>query len=219
MSQPLPQQEELSGRQRCAGALLGLTLIGAAFLLLYWPPDAIERELNSGGALARMIYRSVDVTTPFIAVFAAGFAILIFALNGLRFAKISAGGVSAEAANTTAAASSFYRADVGDRPESKVTVSEKTSPEPKEVPTGYLEAPDGRYAVYKLSELPSSVVTDALAYWPQDEAKPDDLSSLEFATRRTGRGNHPWTLKFKGKKAVVVSYGGQGKSDPTVSTI
>jgi len=130
---------------------------------------------------------------------------------------LSAAGVSAEAPDAAAVAKGYYGAPSEDRPRAEVTVQDKESPEPSEVPTGYLDAEDGRYAVYKLNELPISVITDALASWPEGDNKPEDLSSFEFATRKTGKGNHPWTIKFKGKKAVIVSYGGYGKVGATVA--
>jgi len=63
-----------------------------------------------------------------------------------------------------------------------------------------------------------SVLTDALLKWPPDIKKPDDLSAFEFATRKTGKGNHPWTIKFKGRKAIIVSYGGYRKDEASVKT-
>lgn len=218
MSESENKEGQLSTGLRWYAAILGFMLIGSAFFILYFSPVKFERELTDNGFLARSTNSSADVTTPFIAVLTAGVAVLLFALNGLRFAKFSAGGVTAEALDAQEKAKVFYKTDAADRPESTVTVPNKMSPEPTEVPTGYLEAADGKYAVYKLNELPFVVIVDALASWPTSETKPADLSGFEFATRKTGKGNHPWTLKFKGKKAIVVSYGGQGKSGPTVSS-
>lgn len=216
MSTSQPHNQELPGWLRWLSALIGIALSIGAFALLFCPPEKASRELDSKNNVVKIVLETIDVTTPFLAIFLAGFALLVFAINGLRFAKISAAGVSAEAPDAAAAAKGYYDAPSDERPKAEVTVQDKESPEPSEVPTGYLEAEDGRYAVYKLNELPTSVISDALAAWPEGDTKPEDLGSFEFATRKTGKGNHPWTLKFKGKKAVVVSYGGYGKAGATV---
>ena len=208
--------QEIPDWIRCISAVFGLAMISGAFALLFSPPEKAVRELDGANAVVKTVLETADVTTPFLVIFLSGFALLVFAINGLRFAKISAAGLSAEVPDVAAAAKGYYEAPSEDRPSAEVTVEHKDSPEPSEVPTGYLEAEDGKYAVYKLNELPASVITDALASWPESDSKPEDLSSFEFATRKTGKGNHPWTLKFKGKKAVIVSYGGQGKAVATV---
>lgn len=217
MSNPQPHNQELPSWLRWISGLIGIALSIGAFALMFGPPEKAIRELDGKNNVVKIVLESTDVTTPFLAIFLAGFALLVFAINGLRFAKISAAGVSAEAPDAAAAAKGYYDAPSDERPKAEVTVQDKESPEPSEVPTGYLEAEDGKYAVYKLNELPTSVISDALASWPVGDTKPEDLGGFEFATRKTGKGNHPWTLKFKGKKAVVVSYGGYGKAGATVA--
>jgi len=216
MSNSQLNNQKLPNWLRYLSALIGIAIIVGAFALLFCPPEKASRELDGTNTVVKVVLQTADVTTPFLVVFLAGFALLVFAINGLRFAKISAAGVSAEAPDAATAARGYYQAPSEDRQKTEVTVQGKESPEPSELPTGYLEAEDGKYAVYKLNELPTSVITDALTSWPQGYTKPEYLSSFEFATRKTGKGNHPWTLKFKGQKAVVVSYGGQGKVIPTV---
>ena len=217
MSNSQLNNQELPNRLRCLSAVIGTAIIAGAIVLLFRPPERASRELDDTNTVVKVVLETADVTTPFLVVFLAGFALLVFAINGLRFAKISAAGVSAEAPDAATAAKGYYQAPSEDRPKTEVTVQDKDSPEPSEVPTDYLEAEDGKYAVYKLNELPTTVITDALASWPEGDTKPEDLSGFEFATRKAGKGNHPWTLKFKGKKAIVVSYGGQGKAKETVT--
>lgn len=217
MTNSEPNNHELQKGLRWLSGIIGISIIFAAFTLLFFPPERASRELDGSNIVVKVVLETADVTTPFLLIFLAGFALLVFAINGFRFAKISAAGVSAEAPDTAAAAKGYYEAPSEDRPKTEVTVEDKESPEPSEVPTGYLEAEDGKYAVYRLNELPTSVILDALALWPPGDTEPGDLSGFEFATRKTGKGNHPWTLKFKGKKAVVVSYGGQGKAGATVA--
>lgn len=203
---------------RWLSSILGIGLSVGSLAMLYCPPEKVSRELDGKGTVIKVLLESTDVTTPFLSIFLAGMALVVFGINGIRFAKITAAGVSAEAPDATAAATTYYKAPSEDRPQTEVKVEEKESPDPTDVPTGYLEAEDGgKYAIYKLNEVPSSVISDALASWPKEDSKPEDLSGFEFATRKTGKGNHPWTLKFKGKKAVIVSYGGFAKLGATVS--
>lgn len=210
-------KQELPNWLRLVSSFVGVVMIVSSFTLLFCPPGKDIRELDGNNNITKIVLKTSDVTTPFLAVFAAGFSLFIFGINGLRFAKIAAAGVSAEAPDAAAAAEGYYQTPNDERPKAEVTVQDKESPEPNEVPSGRLEAEDGRYAVFKLDELPASVITDAFVSWPEGDSKPEDLSSFEFATRKIGMGNHPWTLKFKGKKAVIVSYGGKGKAGATVA--
>lgn len=218
MNTPAHPNQDLPTWLRWLSSLLGVGLSIGSLVMLYCPPEKASRELDGKGTVIKVLLESTDVTTPFLSIFLAGVALVVFGINGIRFAKITAAGVSAEAPDATAAATNYYKAPSEDRPQTEVQVAEKESPDPTDVPAGYLEAEDGgKYAVYKLNEVPSSVITDALASWPTEDSKPEDLSGFEFATRKTGKGNHPWTLKFKGKKAVIVSYGGFAKPGATVS--
>jgi hypothetical protein len=210
------QTDELNEFQRRVGFGISALLIALAFIVLYCPPSKATIETDHSGTIAKTVKETQDSTTPFLALFLSGITVLAFTLNGLRFSKISAGGVTAETAKAGEAAQGFYETPKEERAEEEITIDDKESPEPSESPISYTDQADGRYAVYDLEALPASVIGDALANWP-DENKPDDLGSFEFATRKTGKGNHPWTVKFKGKKAITVSYGGQGKTEATVT--
>lgn len=210
------QTDELNNFERKVGFGVSGVLIVLAFIVLYCPPSRSTVETNQNGTVIKTLEEMQDPTMPFLALFLGGLTVLAFTLNGLRFSKVSAGGVTAESAKAGKAAQEFYETPKEERAEEEVTVPDKDSPEPSESPISTTEQVDGRYAVYLLEAVPASVIGDALANWP-DANKPDDLSSFEFATRKTGKGNHPWTIKFKGKKAITVSYGGQGKTDATVA--
>lgn len=210
------QNQELPGWIRWLTTFLGGCLMIGASGILYCPPTKFSKEFDKG-VVVKIILESSDITTPFLSIFLAGLALAVFGINGMRFAKITAAGVTAETSNPTTAASNFYKAPSEERPESEVTIDAKTSPEPNELPAGSLESNDGgKYAVYSLNQVPSSVIQDAFQNWPGEDRQPEDLSGFEFATRKTGRGNHPWTIKFKGRKAVTVKYGGHGKTSATV---
>lgn len=211
----LPKTEQLTQTERIVGALLAVVLAAIAFVVLYRPPTKSITETSGAGGKTHVIQESQDSTNPFVALFLGGLVVFVFSLNGLRLSKISAAGVSAESPDAGKAAQEFYETEVEDRAEEEVTVPNKDSPEPVDPPIRYVEQDDKRYAVYSLEAVPASVMGDALSNWPEG-TKPAVMGSFEFASRRTGRGNHPWTVKFKGNRAVTVSYGGYGKKTATV---
>ncbi|WP_280570759.1 hypothetical protein [Chromohalobacter sp. 296-RDG] len=211
------RRDELTSKQRFWGVVAASALILIGFLVWYFPPIHSLVERGPDGKAINTIYEQVDGTTPFSILVIGGLILLGFVLNGLRFTKITAGSVSAEAKDAGEAAEDYYESTGGERDEEEVSVEDKESPEPSESPITYVEHDDGRYSVYSLTAVPVSVLGDSLSKWPEDVPKPDDLSAFEFATRKTGKGNHPWTIKFKGRKALTVSYGGHGKSEATVS--
>lgn len=211
-----PRAFELTVRQRTIGTVFAVVLMLLAFMVLYHPPAKSVTEVEDSTGEIRATKDSQDSTTPFLALFLGGLFLFVFSLNGIRFDKISAAGVSAEVSGPGEAAQEFYGTPKGDRTEEEVTVQDKEAPQPVDPPISYVERDDGRYAIYSLEALPAPVLGDALAKWPGED-KPGDLGSFEFASRKTGKGNHPWTVKFQGKRAVTVSYGGHGKTDATVS--
>lgn len=212
----LPKTDELTQTQRIGGAVVAAVLVALAFVVLYCPPTKSITETSGAGGVTHLVQEAQDSTTPFLALFLGGLVVFVFSLNGLRFSKISAAGVSAESPDAGEAAQEFYETPEEDRAEEEVTVQDKDSPEPVDAPIRYVEHADGRYAVYSLEAVPASVMGDALSNWPEG-TKPRDLGSFEFASRKTGKGNHPWTVKFKGNRAVTVSYGGYGKTAATVA--
>ena len=73
-------------------------------------------------------------------------------------------------------------------------------------------------SVFELKDVPLRVISDALNNWPANNPLPNNLAEFEFATRKQGKGNHPWILKFNGCKPVTISYGGRAKTGSTVGT-
>jgi hypothetical protein len=195
----------------------GALLLAMALGILFCPPTKGTTTYDDSGAIKTRVIETIDASVPFVSLLIAGLGLLIFGINGLRITKVSAGDYSAEAGSVRKKAEEFHLAAEEQRPESPVAVPDKDSPEPSDVPIATVKSKEGDVAIYSLSEVPTAVIADALAHWPENEPKPDDLSSFEFASRATGKGNHPWVLKFKGKKAVVVTYGGHAKRTPTVA--
>ncbi len=202
---------------RWLSGIVAIILIFSSFWLVYSPPVRAIQELDSTGKIIKTTTNQADINIPFVTIFVGGLSLLLFAVNGLLISKVAAGNLSAETINPREKARQFLETPEQNRSEAPVEIK-KSAPEPSDIPSNIVTTKDGEFAVYKLDELPSGIIADALLSWPDSISKPDDLSTFEFATRKTGKGNHPWTLKFKGKQAIVVSYGGQAKkSKATVS--
>lgn len=208
---------ELPAWLRWASFVLGVVVVLLSVFLLACPPVHRSVDLDSAGNAIKTTLGTADVTSPFLAVFIAGIVLVLFGINGRRFTRITAGDYSADSQSPIDSANRHYKEPPSQKDELTVSVDDE-APEPTEPRLGVVTTTEGDLSVYNLTDVPSKVIRDALQNWPTGEDLPDDLQSFEFATRRPGKGNHPWTLKFRGKRPVVVSYGGRGKSKPTVES-
>jgi hypothetical protein len=66
-------------------------------------------------------------------------------------------------------------------------------------------ANDQTVDVYRLSQVPLTVLKNLIELWPNPPA-PDDFSGFEYAARRRGKGNFAWYIKFT-DRAFWVGYG------------
>ena len=174
-------------------------------------------ELDGSGQPVKTVSNHADVTTPFLAVFVAGVILILYAIHGRRFTRISAGDYTADSPSPETTAKEYYEQGMQSSEELRVDVANDPAPEPTEARSGVVTTNEGEFSVYALADVPTKVIRDALSQWPNTEL-PDDLGAFEFASRKSGKGIHPWTLKFRGKKPIVVSYGGRGKSNATVES-
>lgn len=64
-------------------------------------------------------------------------------------------------------------------------------------------------------DVPLRVLADLVNRWRADGSTGRwTVGDLEWAARKSGRGNHPWILKFEGRDYVYrVAYGGKGKRE------
>lgn len=203
---------------RWVSAMLGILILSVAIIAFVCPPVRRTVELDPAGNAIKTSVSNADMTSPFLSLFGASMILILFAINGRKFTRISAGDYSAESESPTANATEYYRQGPDQPEELAVSVPDDDAPEPTEPRAGVVTTTEGDLSVYRLLDVPSKVIRDAFSKWPSGEPLPDDLQSFEFATRKNGKGNHPWTIKFRGKKPVVVSYGGRGKSDATVES-
>jgi hypothetical protein len=217
MAEARPLAPSLSKYERAWSGVLGLVFAVSAGLLLFWPPQRVVKELDGGGATIGSTVADADVVAATTVLLIVGMAFLAIAVNGLRLARFSAGGLTAEAMNATERAKEFYShadEDVeslqidGSQPEGVATLTH--------APSGTVASSQGELSIYELRDVPMHVIRDALRSWPDGHQLPGSVAEFEFASRKKGKGNHPWALKFKNTPPIVVSYGGQGKTDATV---
>ena len=213
----IAKSSELTPAERLWGMVVGGLLAVTALVVLYAAPTSLVSESYGDDGTAQTVREKQDTSTAFIAVFIGGVAMFGFSLNGLRLARISAGGLVAESRDAGSAAQEYADTLETDRAEpEELVIADNASPEAFTPPVRHVEFSDGTHAVYGLESVPVSVLNDAFSKWPYPNL-PTDMGQFEFATRKKGRGNHPWTVKFRSHRPVVVSYGGQGKKDATVA--
>jgi hypothetical protein len=87
---------------------------------------------------------------------------------------------------------------------------------PAAPPQQVIPGPLADYGVYEIAALPEDVIKDLLNNWPSEAGAKPTSYDFEWALRKRGPGNLPWIIKFRGRRTVRVSYGGQGKRAPTV---
>ena len=217
MTSTIQDHGALSTGLRWSSFILGLLVLLLSLFLLVCPPTYRAVEFDGAGNVIKTSLASADVTSPFLTMFAAGVVLIFFGINGRRFTRITAGDYSAESESPVDSANRHYKEPSVQKDELTVEVND-VAPEPTEPRLGVVNTVDGDLSVYNLKDVPSKVIRDALKNWPSGDDLPDDFQAFEFATRKPGKGNHPWTLKFRGKKPVVVSYGGRGKTEATVES-
>lgn len=195
---------------RWIAALLGLALLALGVLAVAgcFPTGY---EWSGAGSLVKSTRSVSDLSGIVTTLAIAGVALLVYALNGVRLVKFGAGSVVAEG---SPAVESFKEHPPSEAEAKEVNVPEVEEVEPIRAPAEVL---DDEMAVFELASVPSRVISDALARWPADAGDPPGtLGQFEYASRRRGRGPHPWILKFKDRTEVRVFYGGRSKSAATV---
>ena len=165
---------------------------------------------------------SADPTSLILVLLGISALLLVIALNGRRLASLKLpGGIEATSLEQEKKA-------VEQAVASKVNLLSDATPAPSSTDAARPAPPDASpsasvvvggvdLGVYRLDAVPCAVLSDLL------KAKVSDLPRLfavEFVARKSGRGNHPWLIKFRGDDRIwKVAYGGQGKDGPTVAEL
>lgn len=213
-----PTPPMINGCLRFFCGIFALALALGAIVVVCNPPIRVHAEKDASGSLIKQSESPAELATPFTVVFVAASALLLYVINGYRITKLAAGGVAAEAVPSAGEkADQYFKTETPDTAIATKQVEDE-SPEPTEAPSKVVTANSESLAVFELADIPFSVIADAIRNWPTETPKPQNLAEFEFATRKQGKGNHPWIIKFNGCKPVKVSYGGRGKTESTVDT-
>lgn len=207
---------KLGGWARGISGLLGLALVISSGVAVYFPPTPSTVVYDKSDVQISRTSTPSDLSSVLVTLALSGVGLILFGINGYRFTRFSAAGVSADSEAVAQQAKKEIEAE-SDATQ-KIEIDKRSDPEPAapQAPVATIEADDESYAVYALADVPAKLIGDALAGWPADHNKPSTLADLEYASRKKGKGNHAWQLKFRGIPPVRVTYGGHAKSDPTV---
>lgn len=210
------QPQMLSTAARWLVGVIGVALIAASALLVYFPPAPSSVERNAEDEQVKRISVPTDLSSVFVTIVLSGAGLLLFAVNGYKFTRFSAAGVTADSEAVAAEAKKQLSASADDTQKIEIDKTSEPEPKPTQPPATTVDAQDEAYAVYTLVDVPAQVVQDALSGWPNEHRRPSTLAEFEFASRKRGKGNHAWQIKFRGSPPVVVTYGGFAKGEPTV---
>ncbi|MCX9158603.1 hypothetical protein OPU71_21020 [Niveibacterium sp. 24ML] len=208
----------LTKNERIAVFVSAFLVLAFGLHLALHPGRDIKEERDKSGAVVKSSVEPSNHKELSLLFTASGLALFFWGLNGLRLSKLTVGSVSAESKSPEVKAAEEY-AKRGE-PQKEVVVAAGQDENPAELVVegaGTVVINHETEFIYPVTDLPRYVFDDLFNNWPKEYEKPKNLSVFEFASRKKGKGNHPWTIKFKDLPALKVSYGGQGKDSATVS--
>lgn len=182
--------DTLRTSEQLMAAGIGVTLLVSSCLALFIRfPTA--HEWSGDGFLVHST-RSVAHISGIVTTLAiAGLAFIAYALNGIRIVKLGMGSLNLD----------------GVLPEVKSTSKQTMD-----------EVPGTKPETVKRKDVPVQVIADAIEAWPAElGVAPSGIDDFEDASHKSGKGSHPWFLKFKDRPVVRVYYGGRGRTGAHVS--
>jgi hypothetical protein len=216
MANEAKEDRLLNKTERILAAMLGLFFLAAAGFIFWQPPLRTQFEISSAEN-SKFSFSNPETQTLVLALLICGIVLCPFAINGVRIFRLGFKDYSVDGAPPNPAEVRDVLAKNVDKLKQENQAADDQIPEPAAIITPTVNDASGEpFSVLKTSDLPDVVLKDAFLNWPSSDSPPKNLSDLDFALRKKGKGNHPWILKFQGKKPVVISYGGQGKTAPSV---
>lgn len=212
------QDQSLTCAERTAVFLSAAAALVFGVYIALCPGKLIKEERDKSDAVVKKTIEPSDHKELAILFATSGLVLFFWGLNGLRLTKLTVGSVSAETKPPEVKAAEEF-AERG-QPQKEVAVTDRPAEnlvEPVTAEEGTVVINDEAESIYSITTVPRYVLDDLFKHWPSEYEQPKDLSAFEFASKKKGKGNHPWTLKFKDLPALRVSYGGQGKESATVS--
>ncbi len=207
----------LSANERLLICMLGAVALVAALLTTLHPLQLSVVEKDASGKVTKNTTSEVARTELAVLCTAIGSILLLIGANGSRFTKLTLGSASFEARTPEVKAAdktAREQPNVKDVQPAVEPSAEET--EPVAPQSGNAILSNTALSVFSRDAVPARVLQDALDLWPDPKTKPRDLSTLEFAARKPGKGNYPWILKFANSAPIRVSYGGRGNPNATV---
>jgi hypothetical protein len=219
MTSETERDKRLSTCERTMIALAGVVALAIAMALTFYPTSRVKEERDGKNLVVKSSVEQTDQKELSLLLTASSLIMFFWALNGLRLSKLTVGSVSAETkVDAVKVAEKYAKADQAPTDVTVPTPPPEDIKEPSNpVEVGSVVIHNELEAVYSLANTPRYVLEDLFKIWPVALPKPNDYSTFEFATRKKGKGNHPWTVKFADLPAFRISYGGQGKEAATVS--
>jgi hypothetical protein len=209
------QVSKLTGSERFWSVIASFLLfVGAGYLQTHQLNKTTTEKASDG--TWKSVESPVDTQNLTTSASILAALLLLYAINGLRVVRFSAGKVSLDTLSDEEANRTVSQVKSID-PSAELPIEPKLPPPETTASPEIVQTEKGKFERYQLSEVPPPVIQAALADWPEDNLPPKDWTDFMFALRKTGRGNHPWIIKFRDRMPVVVSYGGQGKEKPTVT--
>ena len=210
----MTEPEKLNRWEKGISGVLGLLLVASAAAVAYFPPAPKMIKRDSKNLQTSSISTPSDPSTLTLGIMLSGIGLFLFSLNGYRFTRFSAAGVSAESGVIREKARHELIENIAGA--EHINIQDREAPSTTAPPLTRVTAKDTEYEIYPLADVPAKVIEDALNGWPAPEEKPTSMADFQFASRKSGKGNRAWQLKFKGHPLVEVSYGGYAKKNPTV---
>lgn len=187
----------INGWLRFFCGLIALALALGAIVVVCRPPIRVQTDKDASGTVIKQSESPAEMATPFTVVFVAASGLLLYVINGYRITKLAAGGVEAEAALSAGEKADEYFTTESPDAAIETNKVDNASPEPTEAPSKVLTTNGESFSVFELTDIPFAVIADAISNWPESTPKPKNLAEFEFATRKQGKGNHPWIIKFR----------------------
>jgi hypothetical protein len=187
--------------------LVGIVWIAGSAYLFVEPPRRTKTESPTSGPASTTVVQA-EPTTFSTAIFVAGAVLVIIAANGRKLVRVSKEGAEFDAPTQDQVFDDAERV--------KAPIEETGAPPVTPARPEKTFAKDGcEYQVFEPQDVPLEVL-GAVSRGPGALAK--TVADIDYAFRRTGKGNNTWFLKTRSGETVGVSFGGQGKTQPTVST-
>lgn len=190
----------------------GIALVAAIGAYATWEYPSI-RTVTSGVASPVTVQVSSDPTTLTVALLVVAVALAFMATNGLRIKNVSIKDGAVEALDPSIKRNA-KRALKGKNLKPDEAEAETPEPRPPDAPSSTVWIDGAEVALYRAEDVPMRVMQDLLAH---PEFKGPTLFRLDFVARKSGQGNNPWLIRFRGDDTTWrVAYGGQGKTKASV---